>query len=150
MSTEIRADFDVSNKPHVMLADVPDALPVSTVNSLKLAARKSFSEVCGFITNRYDIVYVKNSHPEPDANFIMDAIDYKRAIEQIYVGEDKIIGVFHTHPGGSPHPSMNDIKGWPNEQLGWRYLIATPDEVYEYQYKNQPANHGMWSGIPVQ
>ena len=138
---EVRANLDPKTAPHIVLADVPDAMPVSVIQGLKSAARSSENELCGFITNQFDLVYVKNSHKEPRSNFFMQVRDMKQAIERIYVSDNQIIAVFHTHPGGSPHPSGNDINGWPNEKLGWRYLIATADEVYEYQYKNQPETH---------
>ena len=144
---EVRANLDTRTAPHVVLADVPDAMPVSVINSLKIAARSSENELCGFVTNAYDLVYVKNSHKEPRSNFFMQMHDMKKAIERIYIGDDKIIAVFHTHPGGSPRPSGNDINGWPNEELGWRYLIATAEDVYEYQYKNQPPHRNQWNGV---
>lgn len=117
-----------------------DPLPIPTWNSLRMGAMQNVTEVCGFIDSRYNLHYITNAHEQPLDNFLMDQVEVRKTIERIAVANDRIIGVFHTHPGGLRTPSVGDLAGWPNRDLGWRYFIATRDDVYEYEYRNQPAH----------
>ena len=133
---------------HRQISEKPEQLPPLVVRALMMSA-KSDVERCGFLTNKYDIVWVRNAHESPDSNFIMDQNDYKKAIERIAVGGDWIIAVFHTHPSGNPFPSANDISGWPDSRLAWWYLIATPYVLNEYQYVNEGFGYDHASGLFV-
>lgn len=116
-------------------------LPTSTWNSLRMAAIQNFDkEVCGFIDSRWNLHFVHNVSADPVRNFEMDQNEVRRIVEWLSVANEHIVGVFHTHPGGLSTPSANDIVGWPNRDLAWRYFIATSADVYEYEYRNQPAH----------
>lgn len=140
MTVEIRADLDLDKVPHVkeIIEESFNPMPIPVWNQLRLAAKASDREMCGFIDNRWNLHFVKNSHWEPERHFLMDINDYKKVIERIYVAGERIIGVFHTHPSGNPKPSSGDIAGWPDRDLGWRYFISTESNVHEYEYVNQP------------
>lgn len=133
----------------IALATEREPLPIGLWNSLRHIALYNKNEVCGLIDSRYQYHCIENAHEKPESNFIMDLQQFKRAIEHITVANERVIGVFHTHPGGSPLPSDNDIAGWPNPELNWRYFIATEIDVYEYEYPNQPKGAHM-GGIPLQ
>lgn len=150
MSTDVKFQGIDELTPAVkQVLDPKEPLPVSVANCLRLACSYKATEVCGLITNTYELVYVDNVHPEPELNFAMDPDDFRRQIERISVADERVIAVFHTHPGGLGRPSANDIAGWPNRDLGWRYFIATRDAVYEFEYQNQPEHTGMFSGMQV-
>ena len=116
-----------------------EPLPLATWNSMRTAAQINFSrEVCGLVDSRFNLHFVRNDHPVAERNFHTNESDLRRAVERIVVANDRIIGIFHTHPGGDRRPSRGDIDGWPNRDLNWRYWIATRDDVYEWEYENQP------------
>lgn len=99
---------------------------------IRAAHTSPFAEVCGFITSRMKPFFVLNTADDPRNNFHMSLPNLRRAVELIAAAGDEILGVFHSHPGGSPYPSERDLAGWPNSDLNWRYFIVTPDNVYEY------------------
>ena len=98
------------------------------------ACQANSDEVCGFITDDEDVLYVPNSHMEPHYNFHMGIQDIQEALEIICkINGQNVIGVFHTHKTNIPWPSPTDIVGWPNPDLCWRYWIATNHEVIEWR-----------------
>ena len=99
---------------------------------IRAAATSPHAEICGFITKGMKMFLVENSADHPQNSFRMALPNYRRAIEIISSSGDEIVGIFHSHPGGSPHPSDNDLKGWPNPDLHWRYWIVTPTALFEY------------------
>lgn len=101
--------------------------------SMTTACAANPRELCGFITDDGGILYVPNTHKEPEYNFHMDIKDIQEALEIICkINGQNVIGVFHTHHTNIPWPSPMDIAGWPNPDLGWRYWIATNHEVVEW------------------
>ena len=97
------------------------------------ACKANKDEVCGFVTDDENIVYVPNSHLEPHYNFFMNNEDISAALDivnKVYSGN--IIGIFHTHHNNIPWPTPEDIAGWPQRTLPWRYWIATNYEVIEW------------------
>ena len=93
------------------------------------------NERCGLITiEEQEVIYVENIHHEPTHNFLMSQEDFDSALRAIYKErEDKVLGIFHTHPNNVPWPTPRDLAGWPNPALGWRYWIATGHEVIEWR-----------------
>lgn len=124
----------VEGNPHVLGIEEPNpGLPFDLKHALCQVARTTDHEICGFITSRMSPFFVHNSHENPEHNFRMSDADVRRAIEIISVGDDQIIGMFHSHMDGTNYPSLTDIKGWPNPDLGWRYFIVNVRGVWEYE-----------------
>jgi proteasome lid subunit RPN8/RPN11 len=108
-------------------------LDVEIKDRLISACQLNRDEVCGFITNDENVLFVPNSHVEPHYNFYMDIADIQEALDIIRkIGGSDVIGMFHTHPTNIPWPSPVDIAGWPNLSLQWRYWIVTNHEVIEW------------------
>lgn len=99
---------------------------------IRAAATSPHAEVCGFITSRMKMFLVENTADDRQNNFSMSLANQRRAIEIISASGEEIVGVFHSHPKGSPHPSNRDMLGWPNPDLNWRYWIVTPTGLFEY------------------
>jgi proteasome lid subunit RPN8/RPN11 len=109
-------------------------LPVAIQDRLKELAQTYRNERCGFITSNWLVREVQNSHLHPRNNYYFDPDQTEQALRQIYEAwGTTVLGQFHTHPNGVPWPSPRDLVGWPNPLLGWRYWIATPSEVVEWQ-----------------
>lgn len=109
-------------------------LPESVRNELLDLLYHNTTEQCGFITQDFDVVPVKNSHAEPASNFYMSEADATIILDSIFTkyGSD-ILGIYHTHPNGYPWPSPRDLVGWPNPALGWRYFLVTRGDVTEWR-----------------
>ena len=112
--------------------DVP--ILESVKNELLDKWTTSHKELCGFIDSDWNIHEVTNVHEYPARNFYMHEDHARITIQNIYeVNEDRIIAVWHTHPNDVVWPSPRDIAGWPNPALGWRYLIVTSNDLYEWE-----------------
>lgn len=131
------ASLRAYTSPHmskvVRVQDSPNPLDPEVRSQLVMTCKANREEICGLISNQQGILYVPNSHKEPRFNFYMTLDDLRAALFEIQqIEEQKVIGVFHTHPTNVPWPSPEDISGWPNLALGWRYWIATNHEVVEW------------------
>jgi len=76
------------------------------------AARAAPRECCGLLLghgDRIDSIAVSpNIHPAPESHFEIDPqllIDAHRAARS---GGPQILGYYHSHPRGAPHPSATD------------------------------------------
>ncbi len=109
-----------------------ELLPRNTARRmLAYADELPTEEVCGFVLNDWKLFPVINRHPLVGSNFSMadsDVMDFMRAYR------DRVTGVFHSHPGGNPHPSDNDCREWPYPEL--RYWIVADSDVYEWEIKD--------------
>ena len=106
----------------------------SVAEELVQKCLSSRNEICGLITaEEQEIFYIDNIHHEPNHNFLMSQSEFKMVVAEIYgQQEDKVLGIFHTHPNNVPWPTPRDLAGWPNPALRWRYWIATRHEVIEW------------------
>ena len=121
----------------VALEEVYNPLPFGLVHALISACQANPDrEMCGFVSNRSISPYfIENRHDTPESNFYMSIADIQKAAEIISADDDHIVGVFHSHPGGQTKPSENDVRGWPNKDLNWRYFIVTPTQVHEWEIR---------------
>ena len=111
----------------------PSPLGEDCQKKLISECRAHENEVCGLITATHKIHYVRNVHEVPRSNFYFDQEEFKDVIAEILGSGHRVIGMFHTHPNGTPWPSPRDIVGWPNPALRWRYWIATRTDVIEWR-----------------
>lgn len=113
----------------------PDSPILESVQNELVGICNRFSdEQCGVISSEWNVYPVSNVHLKPRFNFLMDELEFREIIRQIYdVREERVLGIFHTHPNNVPWPSPRDIAGWPNPRLEWRYWIATNKEVIEWE-----------------
>jgi proteasome lid subunit RPN8/RPN11 len=122
-----------STKKVVRVENPRDPLDEAILDNMVSGCRANRDEVCGFITDAEDILYVPNSHMEPHFNFYMAIEDIQEALQIICkINQQNVIGVFHTHVNNVPWPTPIDLAGWPNPDLRWRYWIATNHEVIEW------------------
>lgn len=87
----------------------------------QLARRASPLEVCGVITRQGKIIQLPNiAKVDPYNTFTMDL----RRVTQ------RIAYIWHSHPGGDPDPSEQDLALL--RVCPYGYLIVTSDEVASY------------------
>jgi len=112
----------------------PEPMLESVRHELITVAQSFRKERCGVIDSEWNVWNINNSHEEPFRNFYISEEDSEEIFRTIYEKrENQVIAVWHTHPNDVPWPSPRDIRGWPNPKLGWRYFIATNDDVFEWE-----------------
>jgi len=96
------------------------------------ASQSAPQEACGFILGSGRIVEIRNICPNPNRGFNMDPHD---VLSKLGIQWDsEIVGVWHTHPSGTTHPSKTDQNALFDGSIkkDWAYFIATKDEVAQY------------------
>lgn len=90
------------------------------------------NEACGFILEDETIVECVNISKTPTNSFEMSGCDILDKLEQYDLS--KIMGIWHSHPGGTTYPSSTDIRAITIGAIAkeWRYFIVTKDEVTEW------------------
>lgn len=107
-------------------------LASETQETLCGIARKSpDAEACGFVLSDGRVWLIPNVSANPAHAFFMDPQIQIAFLKEHY---RDVIGVFHTHPGGSIEPSEQDGKGW-HPDMPWRYFIVTNDQITEWRKK---------------
>ncbi|AEK07457.1 hypothetical protein PBI_ROPE_11 [Mycobacterium phage Rope] len=101
-------------------------------------------EACGFIMTDGEILEMTNVSLAPRRAFKMDV---KELVEKLSDKVEFIKGIWHTHPGGTTHPSATDLDGIKLGaiQRNWDYWIVTSAGVYQYDTKlYAPQDHSWW------
>lgn len=110
-------------------------LPSEVQKKLTEMAVFSSEEVCGFITEDFQIVEIDNVSSDPMHGFVMNQHQMMEAL-----GVHKILATFHSHPGGRPWPSATDSENMTflyQQGCPWRYLIAVTAGVYEFRHRDR-------------
>lgn len=88
-----------------------------------LAAAEPSREVCGLLLGTAslvaDILPAANLANDPDRRFEVDPAVHFAAIRAARTGGAKVIGNYHSHPGGSASPSATDAA-----------MIGSPGEIW--------------------
>ena len=70
-------------------------------------------EVCGLIAGvdgrALDLWPLRNVDPTPRVRYALDPYEQRTAFETIEGRGWELLGIYHSHPGGPPHPSASDI-----------------------------------------
>ncbi len=106
-----------------------------TIKILQLRASRHWHEVCGLIIDENTVLPVSNISQTPHFKFEMPVAEIDWAIRTF--GDERITGVYHSHPSGSPRMSVADqseiydlyMAGCP-----WRYFIVTAACVTEHRW----------------
>lgn len=99
------------------------------------AASQPDHEICGLIGGRWqksvayahESVSIPNISSRPDAHFIMSHTQLETTLRRFYHGKLALVGIYHSHPFGPSHPSVQDItdSSYPDAI----YLILFPTNV---------------------
>lgn len=126
--------ISTGGKTATRIFDPPIEIPENIKKRLINICLTHLRERCGFLTSSGAVYEVDNVHESPHHNFFMDEDHVSRVIDEIYnVSGDFITAIWHTHPNDVVWPSPRDLAGWPRLELGWRYLIVTNNEVFEWE-----------------
>ena len=108
-------------------------LPQDLARFLQHLSRQGSREICGFIFgDPWEIVDIDNVAPG-DGDFEM----HHGQTQEQYMRWDagRMVGVYHSHPGGTNFPSDNDIRHAP---WGLRYWVVTDTAVTEWTFDDKP------------
>jgi len=97
------------------------------INDMSVHAQKDYPlECCGLITKDYKYVECQNVSTSPKNSFILDPL-------ALLEYEDKVWGVFHSHPGSSnPLPSEEDLKHTVFDE--YRFIVGFANKFFIYWY----------------
>lgn len=108
-------------------------LPAALEAEIARQAAAAFPrECCGLIEGtrrgtsfRVTRIYPGRNLAEAPDRFEIDPADHIAAMKAARAGGANIIGCYHSHPGGKPRPSRQDLSGAGEEDFLW--LIAATD-----------------------
>lgn len=108
-----------------------DKMPMPFAQNLVNLAAGRKTEICGFIMEDWSFKQITNVSLKPETSFFMDPqemLAFMKSLDDV----TEITGVFHSHPGGSPDPSPDDLQGW-HPSLPYRYFIIAGGRVREFE-----------------
>jgi proteasome lid subunit RPN8/RPN11 len=108
----------------------------------EMAAMSPEREICGFIMDGWIPLPVENV-ANSDREFYMDETQLLHVYQ---CHRSEILGVYHSHPGGSVYPSDSDETFAPK---GMRYWIVTAEAVVEWEFGNGRARQILADDIRV-
>lgn len=107
-----------------------------------MAAASPDREICGFIMAGWIPLSVTNV-AHGDREFYMDEAELLHVYQ---CHRDEIVGVYHSHPGGSNYPSDSDETFAPK---GMRYWIVTEEKVTEWEFRDGRARQVLADNVRV-
>lgn len=120
-------------------------MPADLAKTLSAMARGTHNEICGFILDDWTLISVRNVAKLPTISFEMSMNAILGAVEMAAASDRKILGTYHSHPGGSTEPSETDLHGWPRFIDGSyaRYWVVTGDTVQEFERTGEGSEIGF-------
>lgn len=88
-------------------------------------------EHCGIIADGR-VFELPNRHDDPAHDFLLLGQDIEDVLEFWGLNEGDVTAIWHTHPGGNPYPSANDLNGHLPILENIRMVIVTEDSINVY------------------
>lgn len=115
---------------------------------LQHAATAHPNEACGLVVakgKRFRTIAAKNVSAQPRSTFEIDENAWTEVAD-----DEEVIGIFHSHPHGTPEPSMADLTMCEATNLPW-HIVSYPAGGYcrvepsgfEAPYLKRPYVHGV-------
>ncbi len=107
-------------------------------------------EACGIVFGRVDgnrlnvegFAIVRNAAPDPSKAFFFEPDDWVRAWYDAERSGKRIVGIFHSHPGGTARPSATDTDQRPDWGAYWIIGLASGQDALMEAYRAEQA--GGW------
>lgn len=112
---------------------------------MDIASRSFPYEACGFILFNETIIECQNISRNPTNSFEMSGQDILKKLAPHDLS--KIAGIWHSHPGGTTHPSKTDVHAMSIGAIHeyWDYYIVTRDAVTQWNPKDYaPKEVSFW------
>lgn len=108
-------------------------------------------EICGLLLGSgFDVTNyrsARNVAPDPRRRFEIDPAILLGAHRAERWGGPSILGCYHSHPTGSPVPSVSDAAD--AEPNGWLWLILGRDGARLWRAVRRGAVHGRFDPVPL-
>lgn len=99
-------------------------LPAEIIRDVMRMACESKYEICGLITNDYEIYPIRNVSGYPESSFVFDKHQYFDTITQLCSADRGVLCVYHSHPYSTPEPSKEDLRF--ARRCSYNMLIVSP------------------------
>ncbi|MHA6722904.1 M67 family metallopeptidase [Sphingomonas sp. RS2018] len=113
------------------------------------AAASPKREVCGLLYGGGDGIDAAsacaNVDGSPETAFEIDPATLIAAYRRERAGGPRIVGCYHSHPGGRPVPSLRDAAAAAAD--GWLWLIAGGGRIEAYRAVPDGAIHGRFEPV---
>lgn len=103
-------------------------MPISLAHGLLQFAGTTSEEVCGFVLRDWSFLQTNNVAVNPKREFFIDPTVQADLVNNRF---NEILGIFHSHPGGSQYLSPADIAAFPPDP--WRYWLVAGNRVIEWR-----------------
>ncbi|MET0361196.1 MAG: M67 family metallopeptidase [Sphingobium sp.] len=122
-----------------------------------LAAKSPAEEICGLLLandgspwDRIDsILPAANVAPDPARFFEIDPQTLIRAHRAQRSGGPRIIGSYHSHPGGNPSPSAQDARQAASDGALWLIVAGPPWTATLWRAVQGGAVHGRFDPVAL-
>jgi desampylase len=85
-------------------------------------------EICGLLIGAggaiAEALPIRNAAPDPGRRFALDPRDHLRASREARTRGYRILGCYHSHPGGDIRPSPADAEGAAEQSFHWLILAG--------------------------
>lgn len=117
----------------------------ATAIILRWASRHPTIEVVGLVWQHMDglqtVHPLSNVHSQPDKYYTVDPQELQAVYARMGEYDGQMLAFYHSHPGGKPDPSEEDMAGALN--VGVHYLIAYPWTRDDMVLPGEP-NEPVW------
>lgn len=127
---------------------------ISTELLARLFAQTAASptiEVCGLLFGDDEEIAAaqpcRNVAADPACRFEIDPAALIAAWRAARAKGRHLIGCYHSHPSGTPEPSMHDAANAAAD--GWLWLILTSDRVLAWRAVEAGERHGRFDPTPL-
>ncbi len=70
-------------------------------------------EACGIMTGKNGVVRrafaMRNVHPHPSSRYQIDMADQHKAMQDVLLGREELVAIYHSHPTTAAYPSQTDV-----------------------------------------
>lgn len=120
------------------------------IGTAQISADLAPREACGLLFGTPDAITdwqaVENVAEAPETRFEIDPVALFAALRAERAGGPKIVGYWHSHPGGDPYPSTTDAEmAAPDEKL---WLIVAGEAATLWRAAAAGALHGRFDPVP--
>lgn len=123
----------------------------SALDAVKALARESGEEICGLLLGASEhvdaILPAANVAADRMRHFEIDPAILIAAHRAQRGGGPRILGCYHSHPGGDARPSVEDAAQ--AEANGWLWLICAGEEATLWRAVADGAVHGRFDPVEM-
>lgn len=129
----------------------PVSFAKGVLEEISAHAAGSREEVCGLLFGTPDRIDAalpcRNVAADPVTSFEIDPAQLLAAHKGARAREARVVGCYHSHPGGDAMPSARDAAA--AEANGWVWVIVGGEEVTVFRAVENGAIHGRFDSASI-